>query len=224
MDVTFNKYMEAETIVFQTLLSNGYPKESIIMEGQLSNGHSADFLIVDINTGLTVMMIEVKSSGGYKNIPIKQLAFKALKRNCDEDLLSVKAIAAVVDIDKKSMEFIDFTKAIKNNNLDYAVTHYTLPPYESLVAGARQKAISEQRDNQEKKIAALKWLCWLILPLICVVLVLLDAFGIYTLSSLRLITIGSGAVIVLLPCFKEIKIGEITLKSIINREKEETKQ
>ena len=101
MDVAFNKYMEAETIVFQTLLSNGYPKESIIMEGQLSNGHSADFLIVDINTGLTVMMIEVKSSGGYKNIPIKQLAFKALKRNCDEDLLSVKAIAAVVDIDKK---------------------------------------------------------------------------------------------------------------------------
>lgn len=148
MDVAFNKYMEAETIVFQTLLSNGYPKESIIMEGQLSNGHSADFLIVDINTGLTVMMIEVKSSGGYKNIPIKQLAFKALKRNCDEDLLSVKAIAAVVDIDKKSMEFIDFTKAIKNNNLDYAVTHYILPPYESLVAGARQKAISEHCSSK----------------------------------------------------------------------------
>ena len=149
MDVTFNKYMEAEKIVFQTLLSNGYPKESIIMEGRLSNGHSADFLIVDIHTGLPVMMIEVKSPGGRKNIPIKQLAFKALKRNCNEDLLTIKAIAAISDTDKKNIEFIDFTKAIKNNNLDYAVTHYILPPYEILIAGARQKAINVQKDNQE---------------------------------------------------------------------------
>ena len=59
--------------------------------------------------------------------------------------------------------------------------------------------------------------------MVCLALVLLDAFEVYTLSSLRLITIGAGAVVSLIPCFKEIKIGEITLKNIIEKQKEESK-
>ena len=49
----------------------------------------------------------------------------------------------------------------------------------------------------------------------------MDAFEIYTFSALRLIVIGAGAAIILLPCFKEIKIGEVLLKKEIEKEKRE---
>ena len=65
-------------------------------------------------------------------------------------------------------------------------------------------------------------LCWGVFPFVCLTLILLDAFGVYTLSTLRLITVGAGAIATLIPCFKEIKIGEISLKHQIEKQKEET--
>ena len=68
----------------------------------------------------------------------------------------------------------------------------------------------------------LKVICWAVLPAVGLALVLLDAFEIYTLSSLRLITVAAGAVAILIPCFKEIKIGEIHLNNQIEKQKEES--
>ena len=115
------------------------------------------------------------------------------------------------------------TESPKEDNFDRAVNDYSLPPYEILTIGARQKAINQQKEKQKRNITVLKVLCWGILPLVCLALVLLDAFGIYTFSTLRLVAIGAGAVITLIPCFKEIKIGEISLKNQIEKQKEETK-
>jgi len=85
----------------------------------------------------------------------------------------------------------------------------------------RQKSINQKQQKQEHNITVLKILCWRILPVICIALVLLDAFEIYTLSLLRLITIGAGVIALLIPCFKEIKIGEISLRNEIEKQKEE---
>lgn len=125
--------------------------------------------------------------------------------------------------EEKSLNFIDFTEAIKDNSLDQAIYNYTLPAYDTLTTGAKRKAINRQKEKQKKNITFLKILCWLILPLICLTLVLLDAFGIYKLSTLRLLTVGAGAVVMLIPCFKEIKIGEILLKNQIENQKEDEK-
>ena len=67
-------------------------------------------------------------------------------------------------------------------------------------------------------------LCWAVFPTVCLALILLDAFGVYTLSTLRLITVGAGAIAALIPCFKEIKIGEISLKHQIEKQKEENEE
>lgn len=215
--------VDSEKIVFDELLANGYPRDSIVLEGRVDAKHFVDFIINDIDTGVPMMMIEVKSCSERTHVPASQLAFDSLKRNYKKSASPIKAIAAILDREKKKLEFIDFTEAIKDDNFDCAVNDYSLPPYEILTIGARQKAINKEKENQEKKIVALKRLCWLIFPLVCLALVLLDAFGVYTLSSLRLMIIGAGAAVTLIPCFKEIKIGEITLKTIIEKQKEDTK-
>ena len=215
--------VDSEKIVFDELLANGYPRESIVLEGKVDTRRFVDFVINDIDTGLPMMMIEVKSCSERTHTPVRRLAFGSLKGYYEKSSSPIKAVAAILDREAKKLEFIDFTEAIKDDDFDRAVNDYTLPPYEILTIGARQKAINKQKEDQEKKIVALKWLCWGILPVVCLALVLLDAFGVYTLSSLRLITIGAGAAVSLIPCFKEIKIGEITLKNIIEKQKEEAK-
>ena len=216
---------EYEKIIFDELCAKGYPKESIVLEGKLDARRFVDFLITDVDTGLPVMMIEVKTCSDRTQNAVVEMAYNNLKAYYIQSKSPIKAVAAIFSRlgDEKLLEFIDFTEAVKEDNFSRLVRPYSLPSYEVLTIGARQKAINKQKEDQEKKIAALKWLCWLILPAVCLALVLLDAFEVYTLSSLRLITIGAGAAVSLIPCFKEIKIGEITLKNIIEKQKEESK-
>lgn len=211
---------EYESIVMDELLANGYPKNSIVLEWKVDTRRFVDFVVVDVDTGLPMMMIEVKSCSARTHEAVKNLAFESLKRYYEKNDAPIKAIAAILNREEKDLEFVDFTEAIKENSFEQAIYNYTLPPYEILTIGARRKAINQQKEKQKKNITVLKILCWLILPLICLALVLLDAFEIYKFSTLRLLTIGAGAVVTLIPCFKEIKIGEVSLKNQIEKQKE----
>ena len=214
---------DVEKIVFNELLSCGYPKESIIMEGKLDSRRFADFVIIDISTKLPMMIIEVKTCGERTQKSVKKMAFDSLKRCYDNDKNPVKAVAVIVNRFEQKLEIIDFTEAVKENDYDRAIEDYMLPPYDILTIGARQKSIQKKEDKQQKNINTLKILCWYILPVVCVILLLLDAFEIYTFSILRLCVIGVGATLTLVPCFKEIKIGEISLVNEIEKQKEEEK-
>ena len=72
--------VDSEKIVFDELLANGYPRESIVLEGKVDSRRFVDFIINDIDTGLPMMMIEVKSCGERTHTPVRQLAFGSLKR------------------------------------------------------------------------------------------------------------------------------------------------
>lgn len=215
---------EYESIVMDALISMGYPKESIILEGQIDARRFVDIIINDLDTGLPLMMIEIKSCGERTQSSVRQLAFNSLQRYYEKTTTPVKAVAAILDRQKVELEFIDFTEAVKENDFDRAINNYKLPPYEILKIGARQKAINNEQEKQKQRFNVLKMLCWVIFPVVCLTLILLDAFGVYTLSTLRLITVGAGAIATLIPCFKEIKIGEISLKHQIEKQKEENEE
>lgn len=223
MSAIHREMFEGEQSVYNELIKAGYPEKSIVMEGKLDSRRFVDFIINDVDTGLPVMIIEVKSHSPKTRKPVRQIAFENLKRIYEKSSFPLKAIAAILDREAQTLEFVDFTEAVKENNFDSIIDNYVLPPYEVLTIGAHQKAIEKQKEKQEKNISVLKILCWLIFPLICIGLLILDAVGIYAFSTLRLIVIGAGVAIVLIPCFKEIKIGEISLKQAIEKQKEETK-
>lgn len=215
---------EYESIVMDALISMGYPKESIVLEGQIDARRFVDIIINDLYTGLPLMMIEIKSCGERTQTAVRKIAFDSLKRYYEKATTPVKAVAAILDRQKVELEFIDFTEAVKENDYDRAIYNYKLPPYEILKIGARQKVINHEREKQKQRFNVLKILCWGVFPIVCLTLILLDAFGVYTLSTLRLITVGAGAIATLIPCFKEIKIGEISLKHQIEKQKEENEE
>lgn len=217
------KLFDIQSMITDSLLKCGYPKESIVSEWETGTRRFADYAILDVDTGLPMMIIEAKSCNNNTYKAAADLAFKNSKRYYEKNDTPIKTVAAILNKEEKSLNFIDFTEAIKDNSLDQAIYNYTLPAYDTLTTGAKRKAINRQKKKQKKNITFLKILCWLILPLICLTLVLLDAFGIYKLSTLRLLTVGAGAVVMLIPCFKEIKIGEILLKNQIENQKEDEK-
>lgn len=211
---------DPEHIVYETLIQRGYPKNSIILEGKLDSRRYVDFVINDIATGLPMMMIEVKTAGERTLDAVKKLSFESLKRSYEGYNLPIKAIAAILNKVEQRLEFVDFTEAIKENDFDRLVDNYILPEYEILIIGAKQKAVQRQEARNKKSINTLRWLCWFVWPILGLALILLDAFGVYVFSTLRLSVIGVIVVITLIPCFKEITIGEVSLKNAIEQQKE----
>lgn len=212
---------DQERIVYDALIQHGYPKNSIVIEGKLDSRRYVDFVVNDIATGLPMMMIEVKTGGERTLDAVKRLTFASLKRNYEGYDLPIKAVAAILNKVDRRLEFIDFTEAIKENNFDRLVENYILPEYEILIIGAKQKVVQKQEAKNKRSINTLRWLCWLVWPVLGLGLILLDAFNVYSFSTLRLIVIGVIVVITLVPCFKEITVGEVSLKNAIEQQKEE---
>ncbi len=210
----------SESLVIEKLISCGYPKESIITEYPISRTCRADIVVVDVETHIPVMFIEVKASH-HMDGTIENIMYEQLKRYYSEFNTPLKAIGAFYDMSEGKFRFVDFTDIIKEQNYGQKVDNYSFPTYKELINGAKQKIIKQKEIKQENNINILKRLCWCILPPIGVLILILDAFGIYTLSSHRLIVIGIGMALPLIPCFKEINVGEISLKREIEKQGEE---
>lgn len=212
---------EPERIIYDALVKRGYPKNCIVIEGKIDSRRYVDFVVNDVETGLPMMMIEVKAGSERTLEAVKKLSFESLKKSYNGYALPIKAVAAIINKVEQRVEFIDFTEAIKEDDYSRMVGDYVLPEYDILIVGAKQKAIQKQEVKNRKSIKILRFLCWCIWPVIVLTLILLDAFSVYTFSTLRLIVLGAGVVITLVPCFKEITIGELSLKSAIEKQKEE---
>lgn len=59
----------------------------------------------------------------------------------------------------------------------------------------------------------LKRVCWIILPIALIALLILDATGIYTFTAERLLVLGVGLLIILLPFFSEISVKDVSVKT-----------
>lgn len=84
--------------------------------------------------------------------------------------------------------------------------------YKTLQNGVDGRIKKSQHEKRQNRIDRIKPICWVILPLFIIVIVLLDAFKIYELTSLRLITFGGLIVIILIPFYNEVSLKEFTLK------------
>lgn len=218
------KMYDAEKVVYDALIENGYPSNSIVIEGKLDAKRYADFIVNDLDTGLPVMMIEVKFYSEKTLQSVKSITFNYLKNNFERYKKPIKAVAAFIDRSTKHIEFIDYTDAIKENNFESAIENYSLPKYELLTQGSKSKLVKNQENNQKNKIGILKIICWIIFPIVGFLLLTLDGIGVYEFTGYRLSVFGALAISALIPCFKEITIGEISLKNAIERQREEKEQ
>lgn len=208
-----------ESMVVSKLLEAGYPKESVIIEYPVSEKYRTDIAVIDDSARQPVMIIEVKAvfnPNSRQNLERK--AYDMLKAGYQGNNIPVKYVGAIVTATEETVNFIDYTEAIKENEYTQKIDNYTLPSYDELTNGAKQKVIIKEKQKQKKRIGNLKRLCWFILPPICGLILLMDALGLYTISNQRLILFGMCVALPLIPCFKEISIGEISLKKEIEKQ------
>lgn len=70
----------------------------------------------------------------------------------------------------------------------------------------------KKSSRKKRRIDCLKIICWIIVPMAVVVLIILDALNIYTFNTERLLVLGIGLLVVLLPFFSEITIKNLSVK------------
>ena len=73
------------------------------------------------------------------------------------------------------------------------------------------KRISVKRKKR-KRINCINLICWIIIPVCMIVMFVLDGFGIYPFNKERLIVMGIGILVVLIPFFSEVTIKNISIK------------
>ncbi len=66
--------------------------------------------------------------------------------------------------------------------------------------------------RRKKSIDGLKAVCWIILPIAVITLLILDASGVYAFTAERLLVLGVGLLIILLPFFSEISFKNVSVK------------
>ena len=66
--------------------------------------------------------------------------------------------------------------------------------------------------KKEKRRDYWKLLCWGVVPTLVLTLLVLDGFGIYIFNKERLLVMGIGLMILLLPFFSEITVKNLSVK------------
>jgi hypothetical protein len=80
-----------------------------------------------------------------------------------------------------------------------------LPAFDHLVSTARAAMVSDKRVQHRERGDLFKWVCWAMALLVVAVLVV-DAFGWYTLNEARLALIGAAAALVVIPFASRLKM------------------
>ena len=76
----------------------------------------------------------------------------------------------------------------------------------------KKKQITQKTSAKNKPFDCLKAVCWIIIPIIVISLLVLDALEIYTFNDDRLMVLGIGLLIILLPFFSEITVNNLSVK------------
>ena len=71
---------------------------------------------------------------------------------------------------------------------------------------------AKKQTNRKRGKDCLKYVCWIIVPILTFTLVLLDALNIYSFNKERLIVIDVCLLVILLPFFNEITLKNLSVK------------
>lgn len=71
---------------------------------------------------------------------------------------------------------------------------------------------NKSSSGKKNRIDYLKTICWIIVPIIVTVLLVLDALSVYTFTKERLLVLGVGLIIILVPFFSEITVKDFSFK------------
>ncbi len=72
--------------------------------------------------------------------------------------------------------------------------------------------ITKKNIHKKKNFGRLNLICWIVIPLAVIILLILDGLGLYPFTTERLIVLGVGLLVILLPFFSEITVKNLSVK------------
>ena len=205
--MTIQTEKELQEFLIKKLREDGYPADSIIPEYRIDE-YRADIVVLDNDSDIPVLVIECKMVHNNHSV---DAAVGQLRRAYDRFDYPVRTYAAVFK-GGQNFDLYDFTRKIKDNSIPIEKCLLSeFPPYEVLKKEKKSKLVAAQKKRRKLYINGLRILCWGIIPLIMIVIGVLDAMSLYTLSTERLILIGILILSLVVPFFGQIKLGDITL-------------
>ena len=207
-------HKNTEDTLINYLKRHGYPDESISLEwGTPQCAIDIAVLANDLVTPIAVYEIK-----GRKTPDAIQKGIAQLKRAVLFFDITASCSLVFGTDSGIGFEVVEVTENVYNDEpIDMPAIMASEPPrkpvsYENLQAGAASKAVIKRQQRKQRKIDRIKWFCWLVFPIVAIALLVLDAFSIYQITVLRLVTVGAAAVIVLIPFFSEISLKDVSFK------------
>ena len=208
-------YKKTEELFVDYLKRHGYPEESISLEW----GNTLCAIDIVVLASDLITPIAVYEFKGQKTLETVKRGIAQLKRAVQLFDITVTCSLVFGANSSAGFEVVDVTEYVYNNIETADLTEIMAPQplkkpvsYQIMQASATNKAVSNRLKRKQKKVDRIKWLCWLLFPALAIVLLLLDAFGIYQITALRLSVIGAAVVIILIPFFSEISLKDVSLK------------
>lgn len=75
-----------------------------------------------------------------------------------------------------------------------------------------KKSLNKKHSHRKNYFSCINLICWIVVPFIIAILLILDGTGIYAFNTERLIVIGAFIVVILLPFFNEVTVKDFSLK------------
>ena len=199
-------YTNTANALIDYLKRHGYPAECIVTEWG-NNGCAIDIAIMAKDLITPIAIYEIK---GLNHPQALIDGVKQLKRAVSMLNITTQCNLVFAKPDAPYFEVFDVTSTVYNGKPNDGTIHSQSEPisYDNIAAGAKSKNAGKRVQRKQKQIDSMKPLCWIVLPVIIFAIILLDAFKIYSLTTLRLIIIGVLLMIVLLPFFSEISLSD----------------
>lgn len=196
------------------LKKHNYPDNSIVLEW--GNKYcSFDIAIMADDLVTPVALFEIK---GRKTRETISRGIQQLKRATQMLDISVPCSLVFGTNKPPYFEVFEISDAIYNdvtiNHEELLYEHTSSYPvsYENMIGGATTKVLTQKQEKKRKKIDKMKPICWFVLPIIALFFQLLDAIGVYELTTPRLIFLGAVVILILLPFFSEITLKDFSFK------------
>lgn len=195
-----------EKIFFDKLISSGIPRDRIAYEFRLKNYFIPDFVVFDENGINPVAVFEVT----FQNSRILKMLVDKVKKMLTT--LPIQTLGYIVLFDDNgSFSMIEVNAFTSIDNISENKTT-DVPSYEMLTQGFDKKIASKKEKDRQSVINALRFICWIIIPVIVIAVIILVKLNILDLSNQLLILLGGLAGALIIPCFKEISIGNFEMK------------
>lgn len=196
------------------LKKHNYPDNSIVLEW--GTKHCAFDIAIMANDLVTpIALFEIK---GRKTKETISRGIEQLKRATETLETSVPCSLVFGSNADPFFEVLEVSDIVYNNDpiiFEELLSEHPLSKpisYNNMSAGVVSKAITQNRKKKQQKIDKIKPLCWILFPAIGAILLLLDAFKIYTLTPLRLVLLGAIVILILVPFFSEITLKDFSFK------------